>query len=240
MLKKLESNKLITRIAYNLFPCYLWVSLAYEMRVTMIRLGSRNVPRRYRQATELLINLGAGNSGVPGWVNVDIFKAPGINCLYDCRNHMPFPDESAKAIFSEHFLEHLDYVEESPHFLSECKRVLKNKGVLRIIVPDAQAYLRGYCYEGWDDLIHLRSLTTEKRDPFIGTKYNTKMELINEVFRQNGEHKYAYDFETLSSLLYKHGFSSVFKQEFGKSLMPELCIDARMRANESLYVEAVK
>ena len=60
------------------------------------------------------------------------------------------------------------------------------------------------------------------------------------VFRQHGEHKFAYDFETLRLALETAGFMSVFKQAFSRSLMSDLCIDAERRASESLYVEAQK
>lgn len=66
------------------------------------------------------------------------------------------------------------------------------------------------------------------------------MELVNFVFRQKYDRKFAYDYETLKFLLYKYGFSSVQKQEFGKSQLEELCIDQQVRASESLYIEAVK
>ncbi len=69
---------------------------------------------RYKDASDLLVNLGAGNKGKPGWVNVDSYPFTGINCVYDCRKHLPFPDESVKGIFCEHFFEHIDYTEEVP------------------------------------------------------------------------------------------------------------------------------
>ena len=66
------------------------------------------------------------------------------------------------------------------------------------------------------------------------------MELINVVFRQGFEHKYAYDYETLEFLLHRYGFSNVQQQKFGESWMEELSIDWERRASESLYVEAMK
>ena len=70
--------------------------------------------------------------------------------------------------------------------------------------------------------------------------YNTKIELLNEVFRQAYDHKFAYDFETLEFLLRKYGFSRVLRQQYGLSLLADLCIDQERRKSESLYVEAVK
>jgi hypothetical protein len=66
------------------------------------------------------------------------------------------------------------------------------------------------------------------------------MEVVNFVFRQGNDHKYAYDAETLMRLLRDAGFPRIERQAFGRSLLPEICLDQPMRAAESLYVEAVK
>jgi hypothetical protein len=66
------------------------------------------------------------------------------------------------------------------------------------------------------------------------------MEVLNAMFRQYFEHKFAYDFPTLEFLLFRYGFSEVLNQSFGRSTLPELAIDSPDRASESLYVEAVK
>ena len=89
-------------------------------------------------------------------------------------------------------------------------------------------------------MIRMRPLDAQHVDAWFKCKYNTKMELINVVFRQWFEHKFAYDHETLEFLLRPRGFSIVKRQEFGRSMMEELCIDSPERGSESLYVEAVK
>ena len=50
-------------------------------------------------------------------------------------------------------------------------------------------------------------------DTYFKWKYNTKLELINHVFRQGFHHKYAYDYVIMEFLLYKYGFSKVIKRE---------------------------
>jgi predicted SAM-dependent methyltransferase len=145
-----------------------------------------------------------------------------------------------KCIFCEHFFEHIDYTEEVPYFLSECHRVLKPGGVIRLIVPDIEKYLRAYSVGGWEDLSKIRPLKTNHTDYYGGSQYNTRMELINVLFRQGHEHKFAYDEETLEFVLRRYGFRTVLRQEFGRSMMPELCLDQPTRACESLYVEAKK
>jgi hypothetical protein len=66
------------------------------------------------------------------------------------------------------------------------------------------------------------------------------MELINVVFRQWEEHKFAYDYETLALVLSQAGFRTIRQQSFGETLSPEICLDLERRASESLYVEAVR
>lgn len=232
---------LLSRLWHEqVIPKYAYASLQNELSLALLGTKSPRAIAQYKNAKDLLVNIGAGPQGKPGWINVDLYNAPGINCLYDCRQSLPFPNNSVKGIFTEHFFEHIDYVEEVPYFLSECHRVLIPGGIIRIIVPDAEKYLNGYCKAGWENLSKIRPLDPEHTDFYFEFKYNTKLELINFVFRQNYEHKYAYDYETLELMLSKSGFSKVQRQEFGKSLMDELCLDQQIRASESLYVEAVK
>lgn len=238
--KYLHCQQKLLRRLEQVIPQHTYLPFQNELSVAMMRVKSQSVSKRYGNAKDLLVNLGAGSTGKPGWINVDVFAAPGINCIYDCRKSLPFPDNSVKGIFSEHFFEHIDYVEEVPYFLSECYRVLKVGGIIRIIVPDIEKYLQAYCKEGWEELSRIRPLDSERTDFYFNCRYNTKMELINFVFRQEYEHKYGYDYTTLEFLLYKHGFSTVQRQDFGKSLLDELCIDQQVRASESLYVEAAK
>jgi predicted SAM-dependent methyltransferase len=232
-------ESLARRVLYHVLPRHLAVPVSFELRAALKLLTRRLVERRYRRQRGLRVNLGAGETGRPGWVNVDVLNLPGINCVYDCRKRLPFSTGSVKAIFSEHFLEHLDYTEEVPYFVSECQRVLEPGGTLRIIVPDAERYLDAYCSRTWDALAALRPLTAGRTDFYYGCAYNTKMELINVVFRQVSEHKFAYDFETLDFILRTYGFKEVTRRAFGDSRDRDLCLDLASRASESLYVEAV-
>jgi predicted SAM-dependent methyltransferase len=232
----------LKRLFFNLLPIPLhtFFPLRQEIYLALVRLRSPYERIRYSQRKELLVNIGAGSKGKRGWINVDMVKAPEINCVYDCRKELPFTTGSVRGIFCEHFFEHLDYTEEVPFFLNECHRVLKNGGVLRLILPDVGRYLQAYIEPGWDQLSDLRPLDEGHVDRDYRCQYRTKMELINMVFRQAYRHKYAYDFETLEFLLSRYAFSKVVLQEFNQTLMPELRIDSAERATESLYVEAVK
>jgi predicted SAM-dependent methyltransferase len=227
--------------ALPFIPRHAYHPFISELRIALRRLftSPSRVRRKYRDLRDLRVNIGCGLSAKPEWVNLDFFPFPGVNCLHDCRRGLPFSDDSVKCIFTEHFFEHIDYIEEVPFFLSECYRVLKPGGVIRIIVPDAEKYLRAYCAEGWEEIARIRPLLPDHTDG-DGSRYNTKMEVVNAVFRRYFEHKYAYDFSTLEFVLRRYGFCDVQRQSFGKSVEAELSIDKADRATESLYVEAVK
>lgn len=230
----------IKRLLYRIVPRHTLFPFWKELQIAWVRRRAASEERRYHNARDLLVNLGAGDTGRPGWVNVDTMRLQGITCQYDCRQRLPFATASVRGIFCEHFFEHIDYTEEVPFFLSECYRVLQPGGVVRIIVPDAGRYLHAYTEPGWQTIGALRSLHPDQTDPLLRTVYHTKMELINAVFRQGHEHKFAYDYETLAFVLQRYGFAHIEQQSFGVSRLPELCIDQPQRAAESLYVEAVR
>ncbi|NEU06779.1 methyltransferase domain-containing protein [Flavihumibacter sp. R14] len=189
----------------------------------------------------LYANIGSGAVGLSyGWVNIDFSPAVNVHYVFDCSKELPFATNSVKGLFTEHFFEHLDFNDEVPEFLKEVYRVLEPNGCVRIIVPDAEKYLLGYCSHDWELLKQTRPLDDDLNDLIMGYRYNTKMELINEVFRQGGQHKYAWDFLTMEHVLKRAGFSMVIKQSYMSTYDKTLAIDMEARRHESLYVEAIK
>src|SRR5215204_2019858 len=112
-------------------PAHLLDQLKFELQMFTVRLRTRNNRRNYAGKTELLVNVGAGDSGKDGWINLDGTTGVGVNCLADARKRLPFDDNSVRGIFSEHFFEHIDYVHDAPTFLRDCYRTLQPGGVLR-------------------------------------------------------------------------------------------------------------
>ena len=141
----------------------------------------------------LKLNLGCDANVKAGWVNIDLFKATA-DIRLDLREPLPFPDNSAAFIYSEHVFEHLAYpcipdamgwtVEtprapsEAMQLLRESRRVLMPGGVFSVGVPDAQRAVAQYAgreFERWGP-----------------AWVDTPMHFLNYVFRQGREHKYAY------------------------------------------------
>jgi predicted SAM-dependent methyltransferase len=226
----------------RLIPDRVLREVALELRIAGKRVRySRAIRRRLMRLAECRVNVGCGNRPVPGWVNLDVQPSSAVD-FWDCRRGFPFSDNSVAAIYCEHVLEHFELASETPQFLRDAWRCLRPAGVIRIVVPDAGAYLRAYGGD-WASLAAMRGLEpTEQgwRDPWIGETYQTQLQLINSVFRQRNEHRYAYDEETLTLVLHEAGFSRVIPQSFAVSIDREMAPDTEVRRAESLYVEAVK
>ena len=196
------------KLAKVFLPTYLVSALRRELALSSKRfLYSRSVRASVGGSTGRRVNVGCGPRPTPGWINLDVSYAPGVS-FWDCRHGLPFADNAVAAIYSEHVFEHLDPEAEAKHFLRECLRCLQPGGVLRIVVPDAGAYLKAYNGD-WETLAAMRPLIRVEegwRDAWLGNVYRTKMEFINAVFRQDYDHKYAYDEETLALFVRQTGF----------------------------------
>jgi predicted SAM-dependent methyltransferase len=204
--------------------------LSVETDITlMLRATPRRRVRSIKRCAKYL-NIGAGGRGVKSeqWLNVDGFDQRA-DVLCNAARPLPFEDSRFEGVFTEHMLEHLT-VAEAANFLRECRRVLKDRGVIRVIVPDGELYCRNYLSD--------RQWMMERRQR---CQFRTPMEVINEVARQKQEHQYLYDFETLALKLSEAGFGSIHRCTFQSGEGPrELLIDSQARAFESLYVEATR
>jgi predicted SAM-dependent methyltransferase len=232
------SKTLLLKIAQTIFPDRQFISiLRYELSLLAVSIYSTLSPVEWlknlqrKSSTDLKINIGHGPFKHQGWINVDCsisFKSDVVAC--DLRRKWPLRSNSAKYIFSEHVFEHFGYPDEIGHVLGECHRILKPGGVLRVIVPDAERYLRAYANAD-------ESFVKE-----VGGSTASKLSLVNVMMRENGFHKYAYDYEELERVLRASGFRNVSRSSLGGSLHQELNLDFvdHQRELVSLYAEAVK
>ena len=177
---------------------------------------------------ELKLNLGCGPNAKPGWLNIDLFN-PSADLQLDLREHWPFPDGSVSYIYSEHVFEHFEFRDEVPHFLSESVRVLQAGGLFDVGVPDTDWPLHAY----GDPDNHYWSFAKT----ILPDWCETQLDLINFHFRQCsewGEHKYAWNEDSLARSLKKSGFSCVARRQFDPAL------DSEFRRPGTLYMRAVK
>ena len=210
-----------------------------ELNAMIVRLLGRVHPawiargRALRKRRAVLVNIGCGPFGEQGWVNLDLFAAPGVTARVDCRHRLPIADGAARGIHVEHYIEHLEPRTERPRFLAECKRCLEQGGVLRIVVPDVRKYIDAYLAPGW---MALNELSGGGEFPQVASAF--KIEALNHVFVQNGEHCGGFDSEYLRRTLEDAGFSNVEEVRWREGRFPGGAIDREQHRLYSLYVEA--
>lgn len=79
-------------------------------------------------------------------LNCDFQWHPKVDLCWDiARKPLPVIDDRLIGIFSEHYLEHYS-TDMAEWILHECFRLLAPRGVLRLILPDAERHLRFYIY----------------------------------------------------------------------------------------------
>jgi predicted SAM-dependent methyltransferase len=151
----------------------------------------------------------------------------------DARSGLPLGDGAARAIHVEHYFEHLEPAVERPRFLAECRRCLQPGGILRIVVPDMKKYIEAYLAPGWDALNKVGCGGERPQGTFA-----TKIEALNHVFVQDGEHYGGFDAEYLRRTLEKAGFVDVEEVGWRSGRFPDGAIDREQHASYSLYMEA--
>jgi predicted SAM-dependent methyltransferase len=142
------------------------------------------------------LHIGSGPIRIEGWTNVDVAAYEGVDVVLDVRE--PWPFEGVELIFAEHFIEHLT-LPEGLAFLRQCRRVLRDDGVLRLSTPNLD----------WVWLTHYKAeLTPEEQ--LVGC-----LEL-NRAFHGWG-HRFLYNLRTLTLALEAAGFGTVEAKEYGQS-----------------------
>ncbi|MGF1539610.1 MAG: methyltransferase domain-containing protein [Pleurocapsa sp.] len=89
------------------------------------------------------LNLGCGYRYHPNWTNVNFTATAPSVITHNLTKGIPFPDNSFDVVYHSHVLEHFSK-HHAKFFMRECCRVLKPKGVLRIVVPDLEQIVRLY------------------------------------------------------------------------------------------------
>jgi predicted SAM-dependent methyltransferase len=226
----------------SFLPARLRQELKRELKIAAQRLRyARETRARLSKLSACRVNVGCGRRPAEGWINLDLFRSQDVY-FWDCRHGLPFQNNSVAAIYSEHAFEHFEVESEAKPFLRECLRCLMPGGVLRLVVPDAGAYLESYGKD-WEAFARMRPLQrveTGWRDSWLGAVYSTQMQFINAVFRQGNQHKYAYDAETLVAMIIEAGFTNAQQKQYGDSRDPLMLSDRLDRSTESLYVEGLK
>jgi hypothetical protein len=147
-------------------------------------------------ASSLKVNVGCGHIALEGYVNVDRRELPGVDVVAEA-NNMPFAANSVAELFAAHLMEHFPQEQLRREILPYWKGLLKPRGKLRAVVPDADAMIREFA-AGRYGYADLREVT------FGGQDY------------EGDFHYNMFTPESLSALLREAGFAKVEVTERGR------------------------
>jgi predicted SAM-dependent methyltransferase len=226
--------------------------------------------------TQLMrLNLGCGPGPQPdGWIHLDgswnawFGKAPRVRRMLgalglvpmaaqhdwrpdvvvaNLRRELPFPPSTFDCVYASHVLEHL-YEDEVVALLRDCVRVLRPRGVLRLVVPDVKAIVREY--------VDRKSGRGQSGDTLPADWLNERLHFQQRsrprgfavhrfyaALTQLHFHKWMYDAETLTNRMVRAGLSDT--QERGLWDSRILGIEAienpeRLEDGAGVCLEAVK
>lgn len=208
------------------------------------------------------INLGAGPTRVDGWINVDMDlrqlfgknRSGSLRIANLSRGKLPFKSESVDYIYTSHFLEHIKR-ENAEFLISECYRVLKQGGLIRVIVPDLDIFCKewlNYKETGKTKFFDELNLPETPRpidlfnryfgNLYISNKTHFKSSVSKYFFARSIKkfgHKWFYDYNDLFTILNAARFSTIKKCKYKQGKCPDIA-KLDNRPLESLYVEASK
>ena len=121
-----------------------------------------------------LLNIGCGRRYHRAWTNIDLESFDEEVDQHDITQGLPYGENRFDAVYHSHVLEHLD-PRDGEQLLSECFRVLRPGGILRVVVPNLEQiailYL-GYHKKAWEG------------DEQAAINYNwMKLELLDQLVR---------------------------------------------------------
>lgn len=94
-----------------------------------------NLRREYlANSPEPKLHIGGGPRLINGWLNADIALLSGVVQM-DATVPFPFAAATFNYIFTEHMIEHVPF-DGAMRMLGECRRVLKDGGVIRVTTPN--------------------------------------------------------------------------------------------------------
>lgn len=204
----------------------------FELKSWLFRKANKDKP--ILSGEENHLNLGCGPNVIQGMVNADFFGSirywrnkRKLEWHLDLRYPLNCEDSVFDGVFSEHALEHL-YIDEASALLAELYRVMKNRAVIRLSVPNLEKYVGFY------------QDTLDKEDTdFFDELFQRPAAAIRNL-TQNYLHHSVWDYQELEYHLEQVGFSNVERKSFGVCSNLRLCLDLEEREWESLYVEARK
>lgn len=176
--------------------------------------------------SQLYLHIGCGTRRFDGFVQIDLDATADLSM--DVTQGLPFGDNSARGIYSEHFFEHLSQA-QGCNFLRECRRVLAPGGTLRIAMPDLDYCVERYSTD-WRDQAGLKDFGLDW--------IQNRCEFLNVAMREWG-HQWIYNEEELRRVAGYAGLTFLARRDLGESSDPMLA-NREYRQDSKLICEFTK
>jgi len=133
------------------------------------------------------LNVGCGYDYLDGYINIDISKKSKPDKIMPAYN-LDFDENIFDEILAKQLIEHLGFF-KTKYFLSECYRILKDKGLLIIETP--------YIEKSFE--LFLKATNPSERERILGWIYGGESE--------NMTHIYCFPVELMENLAKEFGFT---------------------------------
>jgi predicted SAM-dependent methyltransferase len=164
------------------------------------------------------LQIGSGLNMLAGWLNTDYSPRSREQVYLDATVTFPFSDHTFGYIFSEHVIEHLGF-RGAMKMLTECHRVLKPGGKIRISTPNLLNIASLMKTPG--DTIQEKYIRIVSDKYIPDNKSYLASHVVNNFFWDFG-HFFVFDPITLRKALTDAGFTEITEWEPGKSNDPEI------------------
>ena len=159
------------------------------------------------------LHIGCGENRLDDWLNSDFYPTATGVLHFDATQAFPLGSDTFDYVFSEHMIEHISH-SDGLAMLTECFRVLKENGKVRISTPDLAFLLDLYAEKKSDLQQKYIDWATERFIP--DAPYKSSVFVMNNFVRDWG-HVFIYDEDVLRASMQAAGFVGVTRCELNKS-----------------------
>jgi predicted SAM-dependent methyltransferase len=181
---------------------------------TLTAVRAPLLSRRFQRAVgamspPVLVNVGAGNVRLDGWINTDVVWWSDM--YLDLTRPWPVPPGSVDGIFGDNVIEHFP-LDVARTVLRHCHDALRPGGTIRLATPDVERTARAYLENPQLTAAHL------DRHRRHGFPAEHPVDMLRVTFAYHGHHRgYCFDWAALSEELAAADFADIRRYDAGKS-----------------------
>jgi predicted SAM-dependent methyltransferase len=182
------------------------------------QLGPQVAEQYIAKAPVRKLHIGCGKNILPDWLNMDYLPLSRESLYLDARRPFFLKGDTFDYVFSEHMIEHISY-NYGLKMLTECRRVLKPLGKLRISTPDLAFIVN--LYRPQKSVLEQEYIKWAA-DLFFHRNPNVNEVFVINYFMRNWGHTFIYDEATLRNAMTTAGFTNIVKCDLQESEDPAL------------------